>query len=123
MRFGPHTVTHPILERCSADRSAREIRDSWHRLSSEASDPQPIFSYPNGQPGDFGDREFAVVRELGLLGGVSGSVGYASSKHWQERPNYRFHLPRFPFSDEEEACSQVITGFERVKQVLRGEQA
>ena len=48
MTFGPHTVTHPILSRVSDEQSRWELTESWRRLGEEASQPVPVFCYPNG---------------------------------------------------------------------------
>ena len=36
MQFGPHTMTHPILARMSAESMYQEVADSWDRLRAEA---------------------------------------------------------------------------------------
>jgi peptidoglycan/xylan/chitin deacetylase (PgdA/CDA1 family) len=82
LRFGPHTVTHPILARADEESSVREIADSWNRLRLEAQRPVPVFCYPNGQEGDFGEREFRTVARLGLLGGVIGIPGFATAREF-----------------------------------------
>ncbi len=119
MRFGPHTVTHPILSRTAADAMRRELAESWDRLCAEAEHPVPVFCYPNGQPGDYGDREYAVLRELGFRAAVTGLPGYV------ERCNggdgfEEYQLNRFPLSDRLANVAQYVSGFERLKDVVRG---
>ena len=72
MQFGPHTVTHPILSRAPQANMREELATSWARLRTEAEGAVPIFCYPNGQPGDYGEREVRVLRELGLRAAVTG---------------------------------------------------
>jgi peptidoglycan/xylan/chitin deacetylase (PgdA/CDA1 family) len=119
MTFGPHTIQHPILGRCSDEASRSEIEGSWKRLRQMADDPVPIFCYPNGKPGDFGPREFDTVTSLGLLGAVSSIETYASRQTFVKTAGYRCQVPRFPFT-RAEPMRQVLTGFTRVKELLRG---
>src|SRR5262249_28062795 len=44
MRFGPHTVTHPILSRVGDDRVRTELQESWARLREEVRNPVPVYS-------------------------------------------------------------------------------
>ena len=119
MSFGPHTVRHPILGRCTNEDSRAEIEGSWKRLSEMASDPEPVFCYPNGQPGDFGPREFTTLRDLGLLGGVSGAPSYAAKGAFAKDATYRYRVPRFPFKEKAEDFRQILTGFSRIKERIR----
>lgn len=119
MSFGPHTVTHPILSRTDDDQARREIDDSWARLREESTHPLPIFCYPNGQRGDFGPREYAILADLGMEGAVVGYSGYATLA--DEAPAAaRFTVRRFGFDDSIPQLAQCVTGFERVKARLRG---
>jgi peptidoglycan/xylan/chitin deacetylase (PgdA/CDA1 family) len=117
--FGPHSVTHPILARVTAERSRWEITESWERLRAEAHDPVPFFSYPNGLPPDFGEREIATVRELGFEGGLSSSGGHIMVPLCSE--DARFRIPRFGFPAGHSQPLQYASGFERLKQIVRRE--
>jgi peptidoglycan/xylan/chitin deacetylase (PgdA/CDA1 family) len=118
MRFGPHTVTHPILSRTDDEQSRRELTDSWARLRAEATQPTPVFCYPNGQWGDFGEREVTTLRELGLLGAVVGAPGYASVRRTSASPSAPFEVLRFSLPLDVLDLVQIVSGFERVKQIL-----
>jgi peptidoglycan/xylan/chitin deacetylase (PgdA/CDA1 family) len=120
MSFGPHTVSHPVLSRTTPDRARREIADSWRRLEAEARNPLPIFCYPNGRDVDFGCREVANVRELGLIGAVSAEPGFAVPASFEPRGDDRFNVKRMPFPDQRSVLVQSVSGIERVKQVVRG---
>ncbi len=120
MTFGPHTVTHPVLSRISDDQSARELTDSWKRLRAELQYPVPVFCYPNGRLGDFGEREIAVLRSLGIAGGVVGVPGYAETARFRSSPEAPFVVPRFAYSGDLPALLQCVGGVERAKQILRG---
>jgi peptidoglycan/xylan/chitin deacetylase (PgdA/CDA1 family) len=123
MSFGPHTVTHPILSRTDAEQSKREVVESWARLRAEAAQPTPVFCYPNGQWGDFGEREVATLRELGLLGAVVGAPGYARLRRISDGPSAPFEVLRFSLPDNVLDLVQVVSGFERLKELLRREAA
>ena len=119
MTFAPHSVTHPILARTDDVQARTEIETSWCRLRSEAAAPVPIFAYPNGLPGDFGEREFRLLRSIGLRGAVTGVAGFATHRHYRgESGQYR--IPRFPFPDSMPHLIQQVGGLERLKFMLRG---
>jgi peptidoglycan/xylan/chitin deacetylase (PgdA/CDA1 family) len=121
MRFAPHTVTHPVLARTSDAQSAREIEGSKTRLAQEARSPQDVFCYPNGQRGDFGAREYATLRKLGFQGSVVGWSGYGEPGHFAADDDQRFQVNRFSYSNDLQDITQCVTGFERLKAMLRGE--
>ena len=121
MTFGPHTVTHPILSRVSAEQSKWEITESWRRLREEAKTPVPIFCYPNGGIADFSDREIAALRELGFLGAVVGSEGFVSAEVMRQDQASAFMTRRFPFPDDMPHLMQWVSGAERMKYFLRGQ--
>ena len=76
MAFGAHTVDHPVLARCSAERQRREIAGSVARLHDELGQPPTLFSYPIGAPGTFDARTRACLREAGITHAFSLSGGY-----------------------------------------------
>ena len=120
MTFGPHTVTHPVLSRTTLEQARYEITESWLRLRTEASNPVPIFCYPNGGWDDFGDREIGILRELGFLGGVVGEPGYASAVNFSKNIENPFKVQRFGLPDLMPNLVQYVSGVERFKQILRG---
>jgi peptidoglycan/xylan/chitin deacetylase (PgdA/CDA1 family) len=119
MSFGPHTVTHPVLSRSTTDVAAREIAESWARLRAEVRAPVPVFCYPYGWWGDFGEREVAVLRGLGFLGALAAEPGYANALSFRSGEDDRFKVPRFGFPDELPYVIQYVSGVERFKQLLR----
>lgn len=120
MRFGPHTVTHPILERADDVQAQFEVAESWRRLRQEASAPVPIFCYPNGEWADFGEREINNLRALDLKGAVTGVHGYASAAEIRHDAGGSYRVRRFPFPDELPTAAQYAGGFEQLKSVIRG---
>jgi peptidoglycan/xylan/chitin deacetylase (PgdA/CDA1 family) len=121
MSFGPHTVTHPVLSRVSDENVRDEIARSAERLAAECENPDPIFCYPNGQVGDFGPREFRILEDLGFPGAVTGYPGYASAQSWDADPHDRFCVRRFSYPGNLTDLLQCVTGAERLKSILRGE--
>jgi peptidoglycan/xylan/chitin deacetylase (PgdA/CDA1 family) len=121
MSFGPHTVTHPVLSRTDDGQSKYELEEGWNRLRAEAERPVPIFCYPNGQVGDFGPREIATLRELGMAGAVVGTPGHASVDHFARDGDSPFEVRRFSLPIDLPDSYQLVSGFERLKQILRRE--
>jgi peptidoglycan/xylan/chitin deacetylase (PgdA/CDA1 family) len=119
MTFGPHTVTHPVLSRSTADVAVDEITESWARLRAEVRAPVPVFCYPYGWWADFGEREVAVLRRLGFLGALAAEPGYANALSFQSNEDDRFKVRRFGFPDELPHIIQYVSGVERLKQLLR----
>jgi peptidoglycan/xylan/chitin deacetylase (PgdA/CDA1 family) len=121
MEFGPHTVTHPILAKSSAEQSEAEVSQSWTRLQQEAANPLPVFCYPNGRFSDFGEREIQTVRRLGMSGAVSGEPGYFDRDQVLRDADEAFRVRRFAFSDDMADVVQYASGIERMKQALQAE--
>ena len=90
MQIGAHTVSHPILTRCSADDVRREMAESRQTLQALTGARVGLFAYPNGRPGqDYDVSHAAIVRSLGFDAAVSTSPGSADSRA------DLFQLPRF----------------------------
>jgi peptidoglycan/xylan/chitin deacetylase (PgdA/CDA1 family) len=115
MRFGPHTVTHPILSRTGDAQARHELEVSWERLCQELSRPMPIFCYPNGLRGDYGPREVATLRGMGLRGAVTAEPGYATDAP-RSGPEGMFGVPRFCFSEEHGENLRYASGLEWLRQ-------
>jgi peptidoglycan/xylan/chitin deacetylase (PgdA/CDA1 family) len=119
VRFGPQTVSHPILSRVDDARSEWEITESWSRLTQEVARPLPVFCFPNGMESDFGPREISVLRRLGFLGAVTCRPGYADPSVLARAPDERFRLPRFPTPEYLPRLVQFVSGLERLKHRVR----
>jgi peptidoglycan/xylan/chitin deacetylase (PgdA/CDA1 family) len=76
----PHSVTHPILARCSDDKVEREITDSCAALEREIGWTPTIFAYPNGRPQDFDARAKEVLRCCGVRFALSTTAGFADRR-------------------------------------------
>jgi peptidoglycan/xylan/chitin deacetylase (PgdA/CDA1 family) len=122
MTFGPHTVTHPVLARTSDVQARYEITESWNRLRCEAKRALPVFCYPNGRPEDFSDRETTILADLGFLGAVTGSMGYARAAKSNSGKLERYRVRRFAYPDSVGELLVLVSGAERFKQIIRGTQ-
>ena len=123
MTFGPHTVTHPVLSSMPDEQAEFEITESWRRLSAEVSQPVPVFCYPSGRDRDFGGREMAIVRRLGLLGAVAGQPGELRSAEFRESSMLPYRVPRFGYPDSLSHLLQCVSGLETMKSRIRGTSA
>jgi peptidoglycan/xylan/chitin deacetylase (PgdA/CDA1 family) len=119
MRFGPHTVTHPILSRTTAVAAEREIARSWARVREEVAHPVGVFCYPNGDRESFGEREERLVAAQGLRLALTTVPGYASAE--AVRGGGAFRVPRFACPDNARGLHQIASGFLRLRSAsLRG---
>lgn len=73
----PHTVTHPILSRCSDEKVQREIADSCDTLERETGRATQVFAYPNGRLQDFDERAKQALRHRGVRWALSTVEGFA----------------------------------------------
>jgi peptidoglycan/xylan/chitin deacetylase (PgdA/CDA1 family) len=64
MEIGAHTVDHVILSRETDLERRRQIESSIQAVKANLNLDAVPFSYPNGQPDDFGDADLAVLEEL-----------------------------------------------------------
>lgn len=60
--IGSHTVSHPCLHRCSAEKIVAEVGDSYRHLTEVLGHEPLAFAYPNG---DHDERVVAAVRDAG----------------------------------------------------------
>lgn len=84
----PHTVTHPILSRCTDEKVDAEISESCMTLERETGQSPSIFAYPNGQVSDFDHRAKEVLRRNGIRWALSTTSGFA------DRNSDPLELPR-----------------------------
>jgi peptidoglycan/xylan/chitin deacetylase (PgdA/CDA1 family) len=73
----PHSVTHPILSRCSDDKVEREVFESCATLERETGRIPSVFAYPNGRPQDFDERAKAALRSRGVRWALASTSGLA----------------------------------------------
>jgi peptidoglycan/xylan/chitin deacetylase (PgdA/CDA1 family) len=73
--FGAHTHTHCILRNESRERREQEIRVSAEKVSAWTGRAVRLFSYPNGERGDFDQTDRHVLQTHGVTAAVTGIPG------------------------------------------------
>lgn len=79
--IGAHTVSHPMLAKHPDAVAAREIAEGRGRLEAELDRSVRHLSYPVGDPGSAGLREFDLARELGFSTAVTTRPGHLFAGH------------------------------------------
>lgn len=103
----PHTVTHPILARCSDEKVEYEISESCRVVERETGRAPKIFAYPNGGERDFDERARAVLRRRDIPWALSTTSGFA------DRDSDPLALPRIGIGpDPSQALFRLkVSGF------------
>ncbi len=63
MSIGAHTMTHPVLSRCSEAEARREVVGSKQAIENALGQSVWALAYPFGNPATMGDREVRLARE------------------------------------------------------------
>ncbi len=105
VQFGAHSVTHPILSRCSAAVARWEITESVRTVQDIIGRPVTTFAYPNGALHDFSAREVAVLGNMGVPVAVTTSRGRIVDTA------DRLRLPRLIFRPDLGLMSRRVTGY------------
>jgi len=82
--IGAHTRRHFALAKLALADARAEIVESVRRIEREIGKPCRHFSYPYGDEGSAGPREFDLVKELGLKTGVTTRKGLIHARHASE---------------------------------------
>ena len=102
--IGSHSVSHPILPRCSNEQSKFEISQSKQTLENWIGKEVNHFAYPNG---DFSNREVSFLKRFGYTLAFSTHQQYLT----KEMLNKPYDLPRFMMvegaSIEENICRML----------------
>jgi peptidoglycan/xylan/chitin deacetylase (PgdA/CDA1 family) len=111
----PHSVTHPILSRCSDEKVEYEISESCSVLERETGCAPMIFAYPNGGELDFDHRARAALRRNGVRWALSTTNGFA------DRDSDPLALPRIGIASQHsfELFRLKVSGFELRRPALR----
>ena len=80
VEFGAHSHTHCILKNECEQRRQEEVAISIRKVAEWTGKPTRLFSYPNGQRGDFGETEFRTLRAEGIDAAVTGIGGSNHSR-------------------------------------------
>ncbi|WP_084153709.1 polysaccharide deacetylase family protein [Simplicispira psychrophila] len=88
--IGAHSLTHPILSRCTPKKAYQEIAESREELQSLIGGPVKAFAYPNGISGkDFGPEHIEMVRQAGF------SMAFTTHRGVATGDSSVLQLPRF----------------------------
>jgi peptidoglycan/xylan/chitin deacetylase (PgdA/CDA1 family) len=79
--IGAHTRGHFALAKLSEEEARAEMAESIERVERELGRPCRHFSYPYGDEGSAGAREFRLARELGLATAVTTRKGLLHARH------------------------------------------
>lgn len=77
IRFGAHTLDHPILSHVSEVEARRQIHDSKARIASELGTAVTEFAYPNGRAVDFDAATKRILSDEGFRCAVT-TIGGAN---------------------------------------------
>jgi peptidoglycan/xylan/chitin deacetylase (PgdA/CDA1 family) len=75
IKFGSHTVTHPILSGLPHAELAKELFESKRVLEEKLDAPVNSFAYPNGQASDYNETVKSVLRDCGYSFAVTTRPG------------------------------------------------
>lgn len=102
--IGSHSLSHPILPRCSNAESKREIEESKNVIEQWIQKEVRYFAFPNG---DYSNREISFLKRFGYTLAFSTQQKYLS----KQRLLKPYNLPRFMVvegaSFEENICRIV----------------
>jgi peptidoglycan/xylan/chitin deacetylase (PgdA/CDA1 family) len=105
-----HTVTHPILSRCTDEKSAFEIVESKRILEQWLGRKVTHFAYPNG---NYSEREVRILKEAGYDIAFSTSPKYIT----RETVSNIYTVPRFDVLEDisftENICRMTGIWFNR----------
>ncbi|MBN1543375.1 polysaccharide deacetylase family protein [candidate division KSB1 bacterium] len=104
--IGSHSVSHPILSRCSLTEQKRELAFSKQRIEQETQRECFAFAYPNGKLGDFNADTIELLIDTGYSAAVTTRVGYVDPQHRD-----RFLFCRFGASDNVIDFAPLVSGF------------
>lgn len=91
-----HTAGHFALAKLPLERARRQLEEGADRLESELGRRPRHYSYPYGDPGSAGAREFTLAAELGFKTGVTTRKGVLFSEH----RDHLMALPRVSLNGE-----------------------
>jgi peptidoglycan/xylan/chitin deacetylase (PgdA/CDA1 family) len=90
IEFGAHSHTHCILRNESNQRRQEEVRSSIEKVAEWSRSAVRLFSYPNGERGDFSETDKQALRASGVEAAVCG-IGGAN-----DRRTDLLELKRYP---------------------------
>jgi peptidoglycan/xylan/chitin deacetylase (PgdA/CDA1 family) len=114
--FGAHTHTHCILRNENEKRRRDEIQTSIRKVSEWTGQPVRLFSYPNGERGDYNETDKQTLREAGVEAAVTGIAG--ANRQGAEM----LELRRYPvgIGHDPSAFRVEVTGFRSAVRSVTG---
>jgi len=97
--FQSHTMSHPILPKCTDEETYKEITLSKKILEEQYNLEIYVLSYPNG---DYGEREILFAKKAGYRYGITLDAGYNDSK------TDPFKLKRFSIRDDSDVDELLV---------------
>ncbi len=101
--IGAHTVNHYALAKLDRDTAISEMEEGRQRLADELGIWPDLFSYPYGDPGSAGQREFDIAREVGFRAAVTTRKGMVFGEH----RDHLHALPRISLNGDYQSLKYV----------------
>jgi peptidoglycan/xylan/chitin deacetylase (PgdA/CDA1 family) len=103
--IGSHTVSHPVLTKCSDVESSYEINFSKEELENIINKQVKYFAYPNG---NYGLREIEILKNNGYTAAFSTITDYLTKNNLDKI----FQYPRFEILENVSFAENIcrITG-------------
>lgn len=73
VEFGAHTLSHPILPKCSDSKAAKEIQLSKITTEILTHHPCSVLSFPNGE---YSERDIRICKKAGYEAAITLDTGY-----------------------------------------------
>jgi peptidoglycan/xylan/chitin deacetylase (PgdA/CDA1 family) len=100
IRFGSHTVTHPILTQIPLSQAKTEIMNSKKELERKLGQPITTFAYPNGLREDFNPEIMDILAQNGFTCAVTmipGRVDTDTNPYMLKRVGPGWNFDAFKF--------------------------
>lgn len=101
--IGAHTVTHRAVARLSAEDAMREMVEGANWLEEVLGTRPTHFSFPYGDPGSAGPRDYALARQAGFQTAVTTRKGMLYDEH----KDHLFGLPRVSLNGDYQQARYV----------------
>lgn len=112
--FGCHTVTHPVLSRCSEPVQVFEIQESKQRIEAELGEECIGFAYPYGKKSHYTELTTRLVRKAGFTFALSAESGSADASLLN-----RFEINRWGADLDVNDLSFVVAGGPSVSHYIK----
>jgi peptidoglycan/xylan/chitin deacetylase (PgdA/CDA1 family) len=97
--FQSHTISHPILPRCTAEKAATEIIESRSDLERRYELDIFALAYPNG---DYSDRDALLVKQAGYTCALTADPGFNTMS------TNLFRLKRIAIDDDDDVDELLV---------------